>query len=546
MTSQFSRILIRLGALLVLVIAAIITLTWYLGSEDLAPLPSAEASDSLKESTARLNAAFETSWKALELESAPQALDHTIARRLSLALTGAAPSLEELRRFEKLAEGGDPTQSWLNHLFADQRYTNYVAERFARAFVGVGPGPFIIYRRRRMVNWLSEQLAMNRPYDELVSDLIASEGTWTTNPETNFITVSVIQDGDNKGPDEVKLAARTSRAFLGISLDCVQCHDDKFGDRWKQEDFHELAAFYGQADMTISGVREKSEKNYETAYKGKKDPSVVEPGVPFSEELKPEDGSRRKQLAEWITNGNNRAFARATVNRAWALLFGRPLVDPVDDIPLEGPYPAGFETLTDEFVKSGHDFRYLLRLIAASAPFQRASDSGNPDKPVTVEQEAAWAAFPVTPLRPEQVAGSIIQSASFRALDGDAHIIDKLRRFGETNDFVKRYGDQGENEFQEESGTIPQRLLLMNGKLVGERTGENPVMNSSTRVAHYSSSEKQAVDAAFLALLTRLPTPEESDHFAASLEKKNPKAKARASADLYWALINSTEFSWNR
>lgn len=546
MTSPFSRILIRLGALLVLVIAAIVTLTWYLGSEELAPLPSAEASDPLKESTKRLNAAFESSWKELELETAPQALDHTLARRLSLALTGAAPSLEELRRFEKLTEDGDPTQSWLNHLFADQRYTNYVAERFARAFVGVGPGPFIIYRRRRMVNWLSEQLAMNRPYDELVSDLIASEGTWTTNPETNFITVSVIQDGDNKGPDEVKLAARTSRAFLGISLDCVQCHDDKFGDRWKQEDFHQLAAFYGQADMTISGVREKPGKDYETAYKGKKDPSVVEPKVPFLEELKPEDGSRRNQLARWITDGNNRAFARATVNRAWALLFGRPLVDPVDDIPLEGPYPAGFETLTDEFIESGHDFQYLLRLIAASAPFQRASDSGNPDKPVTVEQETAWAAFPVTPLRPEQVAGSIIQSASFRALDGDAHIIDKLRRFGETNDFVKRYGDQGENEFQEESGTIPQRLLLMNGKLVGERTGENPVMNSSTRVAHYSSSEKQAVDAAFLALLTRHPTPEESTHFAASLEKKNPKAKARASADLYWALINSTEFSWNR
>lgn len=546
MISKSRRILIRLGALLVLVIGAIVSLTWYFGSQNLAPLPAAETSEPLAGSIARLNAAFETDWKSLDLKVSQQAPDHTVARRLSLALTGATPSLEEIRRFEKLAENGDPTQSWLNHLFEDQRYTNYVAERFARAFVGVGPGPFIIYRRRRMVNWLSDQLAINRPYNELVRDLIASEGTWTTNPETNFITVAVIQDGDNKGPDEVKLAARTSRAFLGISLDCVQCHDDKFGDRWKQEDFHQLAAFYAQADMTISGVREKSEKDYETAFKGKKDPSVVEPKVPFAQETMPETGSRREQLAQWITDGNNRAFARATVNRAWALLFGRPLVDPVDDIPLEGPYPAGFDVLTDEFIKSGHDFQYLLRLIAASAPFQRASDSGDPDNPVTTEQETAWSAFPVTPLRPEQVAGSIIQSASFRALDSDAHILDRFRRFSETNDFVKRYGDQGENEFQEESGTIPQRLLLMNGKLVGERTGENPIMNSSTRVAHYSSSEKQAVEAAFLALLTRLPTTEESEHFAASLEKKNPKAKARASADLYWALINSTEFSWNR
>jgi hypothetical protein len=546
MISKSRRILINLGALFVLMIGAIITLAWYFGQQELAPLSAAETSVSLNESVERLNAAFESSWKELDLDSAPAAPAHTVARRLSLALTGATPSLEEIRRFEKLSDEGDPTQSWLNHLFEDQRYNNYVAERFARAFVGVGPGPFIIYRRRRMVNWLSEQLAVNRPYDELVRDIIASEGTWTTNPETNFITAAVIQDGDNKGPDEVKLAARTSRAFLGISLDCVQCHDDKFGDRWKQEDFHQLAAFYAQADMTISGVREKSEKDYETAYKGVKEPSVVEPKVPFAEELKPEAGSRRKQLAEWITDGNNRAFARATVNRAWALLFGRPLVDPVDDIPLEGPYPTGLDVLTDEFIESGHDFQHLLRLIAASAPFQRASGSNDPDKPVTIEQEAAWAAFPVTPLRPEQVAGSIIQSASFRALDSDAHIIDKFRRFGETNDFVKRYGDQGENEFQEESGTIPQRLLLMNGKLVGERTGENPIMNSSTRVAHYSSSEKQAVKAAFLALLTRKPTAEESDHFAESLKKKNPKAKARASADLYWALINSTEFSWNR
>lgn len=546
MISKPRRIFISLAALAVVAIGGTVALTWYFGSQELAPMPAAEVPQPLEESLTRVNAVFSSSWKDLKLDASPQALDHTVARRLSLALTGAPPSLEEIRRFEKLAKNGDPTQSWLNHLFEDQRYNNYVAERFARAFVGVGPGPFIIYRRRRMVNWLSEQLAVNRPYDELVRDLISSEGTWTTNPETNFITVAVIQDGENKGPDEVKLAARTSRAFLGISLDCVQCHDDKFGDRWKQEDFHQLAAFFAQAEMSVSGVREKEENEYETAYRGKKESSTVEPLVPFSAELKPEGGSRRDQLAQWVTHANNQAFARAAVNRTWAILFGRPLVDPVDDIPLEGPFPPGMEILAEEFIKSGHDFRFLVRLIAASEPFQLASHSGDSLKPVTAEQETAWAAFPVTPLRPEQVAGSIIQSASFKALDSDAHIVDKLRRFGETNDFVKRYGDQGENEFQEGSGTIPQRLLLMNGKLVGERTGENPIMNSSTRVARYSSSEKQAIEAAFLALLTRKPTPEELAYFEKSLIDKKQKPRDQASADMYWALINSTEFSWNR
>ena len=188
----------------------------------------------------------------------------------------------------------------------------------------------------------------------------------------------------------------------------------------------------------------------------------------------------------------------------------------------------------------------LIRVIAGSDPFRRESRSVDPDKPVTAEQESTWAAFPVTPLRPEQVAGSVIQASTLQALDGSTHIMQKLRRYGETRDFVKRYGDRGEDEFAEESGTIPQRLLLMNGKLVNERTKPNPVMNSSTRLAHYAPSNAKTLDAAFLALLSRYPTDPEREHFTRLLEGKEKKARERAMADLYWSLINSTEFSWNR
>jgi len=165
---------------------------------------------------------------------------------------------------------------------------------------------------------------------------------------------------------------------------------------------------------------------------------------------------------------------------------------------------------------------------------------------VTLEQEDAWAAFPITPLRPEQVAGSIIQASSLQAIDQDAHIINKLRRFGETQGFVKRYGDQGENEFADEAGTIPQRLLLMNGKLVSERTKPNPIMNSSTRLAHYAADEEQAIDAAFLAILTRHPNSVEKEHFLSLLKETYNKDREHAMEDIFWALINSTEFSWNR
>ena len=516
MKSFLIRTLPRLLSLIFIMVALGTLLLRYFEGQKITPLSPSKVAGGISGDVAKVNAAFQQSWNSAGLLPTAEADRYTLARRLSLALTGAPPSLEEIRQLELLAPDADPVQAWLDHLFADRRYADYVAERFARAFVGVETGPFLVYRRRRLVNWLGDQLAMNRHYDELVRSLIAAEGLWTSRPETNFITVSVVQGGKNEGPDEMKLAARTSRAFLGFSLDCVQCHDDKFGNRWKQKDFHQLAAYFAQADMTITGVREERSKEYETRYLGKTEASEVVPHVPFSPELIPDKGSRRERLAHWVTDPHNVAFARATVNRTWAILFGRPLIDPVDDIPLDGPFPAGMEELARGFIESHYDLQRLIRVIAASAPFQVDSRAENPDKPVTAAQEVAWAAFPITPLRPEQVAGSIIQASVLQALDSNTHVIQKMRRFGETQDFVKRYGDPGEDEFDEKSGTIPQRLLLMNGKLVEERTKQDPIINSSTRLANHAPSDDAILDAAFLAVLTRYPLPEERTHFTHS------------------------------
>jgi hypothetical protein len=538
-----TRTLPRLAAMIAIMIGLGVMMLRSLDKPPVTPLaPSAQ--EDLSDEIARVNAAFARAREAAAVSPVAEADALTLARRLSLALTGAPPSLEEIRRLEALPAGADAVQAWLDHLFADRRYADYLAERFARAFVGVETGPFLVYRRRRLVTWLGDEIAANRPYDELVRKLISAEGLWTSHPETNFITVSVMEGGG--GPDETKLAARTARAFLGVSLDCMQCHDDKFSDRWKQRDFHQLAAYFARADTSITGVREKRSKEYETRYLGEKAERQVAPQVPFSPELFAEGGSRREQLARWVTHPGNTAFARVTVNRTWAILFGRPLSEPVDDIPLEGPYPAGLDELATGFIASGYDMQRLIRVIAGSDPFRRESRSADPDKPVTPEQESTWAAFPLTPLRPEQVAGSIIQSSTLEALDASTHIIHKLRRFGETQDFVKRYGDRGEDEFAGESGTIPQRLLLMNGKLVDERTQPNPIMNSSTRLAHYAPSDEATLDAAFLAVLSRYPTDPERGHFSPLLDGQTNKSRERTMADLYWSLINSTEFSWNR
>ncbi len=545
MKSFLTRTVPRVFALGVILVLLGWLLDGFLSRQKLQPLTSSKAPKHVSSGIDRANATFFQEWEISGISPTPAADRHTLARRLSLALTGSPPSLEEIRRLEALPAGADPVQSWLDYLFSDRRYADYMAERFARAFVGVETGPFLVYRRRRLVTWLADELAANRKYDELVHSLIAAEGLWTSHPETNFLTVTLVQ-GTKEGPDDAKLAARTSRTFLGISLDCVQCHDDKFSDQWKQEDFHQFAAWFTQAQMTLTGVREQKSREYETRYLGDTDSTNVSPKVPYAPELLGNGGSRREQLADWVTNPGNTAFARAAVNRVWAMIFGRPLVDPVDDIPLTGPYPPGLEELATLFTTNDYDLQYLIRVIAGSAPFLRDSRSAEPEKPVTEAQEQAWACFPVTPLRPEQIAGSIIQGSTLQSLDSTTHIFQKFRRFGETNDFVKRYGDPGEDEFAEESGTIPQRLLLMNGKLVRERIEPNSIMNSSTRIARYSSGDNEAIETAFLAVLSRRTDETERTHFSTLLADSTGKSRETALTDLYWALINSTEFSWNR
>jgi hypothetical protein len=497
--------------------------------------------DAMNAVVAKVDAAFAAERNAKQLAPMPRAPDLQLARRLSLGLSGTLPSLQELREFEAMPEE-QRVQWWLSNLFEDRRYSDYTAERLARATVGVEEGPFLIYRRRRYVDWLSDQIQQNEPYDHIARSLINAEGIWTTRPEVNFVTVTVDQNNDKEGPDQVKLAARLTRAFMGVRIDCMQCHDDMFGDRWKQQDFHQLAAFFAEADMTISGVRDQ-EKSYEYEYSKRKGPEEVPPIVPFHAEFLPEDGSLRERLAVWATHPENRPFARTAVNRVWAMLFGRPLVSPIDDIPLDGNVPAAMDILADDFVANNYDVQRLTRIIVATETFQRDS-RGSGETPTEAHDET-YASFALTRLRPDQVAGSILQAASLKTVDAESHIITRFARFTAQSEFVKRYGDAGEDEFGALGGTIPQRLLMMNGKLVDERLGDNLFFNAATQIASVAPDDESAVEIAYLATLTRRPTAAESAHFVAQLEGTKKQQRMRAVQDMCWSLINSTEFAWN-
>ena len=523
--------------------------------DDLTEIPD------LAQPVARLNAWFQNRWRDEQVVPAGPVDELTLFRRLSLALFGAVPSLEEIRTFEQDQQPNRP-QRWLTMMLKDARFSDYFADRLARSLVGVEQGPFIIFRRDRLRDWLAEQLQQDASWSQMTRELIAAEGLWTDRPAANFITIARME---NEELDENKLAGRTVRTFLGQRMDCAQCHDHPFDEHWKQRDFEGLAAWYCQADVSLAGVsdspldKEKQPVVYQVTPPGREtaDARVVPPSVPFHQEWVPESGSLRQRLANWITHPDNQRFERAIANRIWGLMFGRPWHTPVDDLP--HPDPAAedaLDILGQEFRQHGERLSVLIFMIAMSEPFQRSSASPVESDADYHRQAEAWAVFPLVRLRPEQVIGSLFQAGRIRRVHQDSHPLIRLQKLTFENDFVQEYGDAGEDELTPQAGTISQTLLKMNGRFSRELSKVD-LLTGPSEILNLSPDDRSLIDNAFLMCLTRRPSADEQNAFLSQLRGMHhpdnstavapltDQQRAEVVEDLFWALFNSPEFAWN-
>lgn len=513
--------------------------------------------ESLTEPLKAIDRAFENAWHEKGIQPTNEADWLLVMRRLSLALTGMPPSLEQIRWAEQIP-AAERLETYLTHLLQNEPTHDYVAERLTRSWVGAEDGPFIVFRRERFEDWLSKRLAENRRYDVIVREMLTARGLWTDHGPVNFFSAQADQDRENQ-IDLVRLTGRISRNFLGMRVDCLQCHDDftgtaSFGDPGEsregvQTDFHGLASFFGQLRLTATGLHDRLDApTYEVELLGDKQPTPIPPAVPYGSQWregelgksKTDSEPLRRQFTGWLTSSENRPFARAFVNRMWGVLLGRPLIEPIDNIPLHGPFPPGLEALTDDFVANGYDIRRLISLIVHSRPF--SLDSRGPHE-LTRKHEEWWAAFPMTKLRPEQMAGTISQAASLIALDDSTHIITQLVRFGEENDFLTRYGDLGDQEFEQDGETVSQRLMLLNGEMASQRLhGQDGLpFNSIVQVDRLAKSPEQIVELLYLIVLTRKPTRRELEAIAPEIA---PDRRAGIE-DLLAVLVNSSEALWN-
>jgi hypothetical protein len=524
-----------------------------------APAASREAAAAL---TARIDSTLDALWRARGLTPSPEVDDLAFARRLWLDLLGTVPSLEELRALEARPAAG--RRAWLiDRALADPRFAGATAEQLARIIVGANAKPDdLLYRRRRLVDWLTRQVAARRPWDALVRDLLTAQGLSTDTPAVNFV---VSQDRD-----PLKLAARSARAFLGVRIDCAQCHDHPFAD-WRQDDFEGLAAFFARLQRGSPAVRDGAAGELELdprrgaaptpnmgapamAMGGSPGKRVVAPAVPYDPALLPPidagPGGRRRALAAWVTDPRNRSFSRAFANRLWAWLLGRGLVDPTDALDTGTPWsPELLDLLERDVVEGGFDLEREVRAIVSSRAYARSS--ALPERPGVDEaaQVEACATYPVRPLRGDALARVVYQATSLWTWDDRRALLLRFARFAQVSDFTRRHGGDPDAE-EEEEETLLQRLLLLNGKLVADRTKADDLFGPTMRLPLLAPSDAAAVDAAFLMALARRPAPAEAAPWverlaAAAKEEKANEARAKVMSDLEWALLNTTELATN-
>ncbi len=538
--------------------------------EDLTGTPAAVVPEQQVDAAVkRLNEQFQQQWQSEKVDVVNTVDDLAVFRRLSLAMFGTVPSLEDIRAFEA-DQQPSKIDRWVVTMLKDSRFNDYFAERLARSLVGVEDGPFVIFRRDRMTAWLAEQLRKDASWSDVTKELIAAEGLWTDRPAANFITVARMEDEDI---DENKLAGRTVRTFLGQRIDCAQCHDHPFDPAWKQKDFEGLAAFYCQATVTLGGVadfakgKDKQDVVYKVVDPGAEEGRVVAEAVPFHSEWLPADGGLRHRLAEWVTHKENRRFERAIANRVWGFMTGKPLLEPVDDLPhpVDGEKDA-LDILGQEFRARGDRLSVLIRMIALSDVYRLSSETSADTEENYTKQVQAWSVFPLVRMRPEQVISSLFQAGHIRTIDQNSNPFVRVTKFGNENDFIREYGDLGDDELLQQVGTIPQALLRMNGRFTAELSKVD-MLSAPSEIIQFSPDNAAIVDNCFLTCLSRHPSYDERQYFLSLLDstieaaagkpksnsdvaeadaaEKPKRTRAQVVEDLVWTLFNSPEFSWN-
>jgi hypothetical protein len=486
--------------------------------------------------------------KQMEILPSDLSTDEQFLRRVYYDVIGLPPTPEEIRAF--LADtAADKRAKAINALLERPEHAEFWALKWGDLF----KLRFDLLRDKGtwgMYRWIRDSIAANKPFDCFVREVVAAEGSCAENPPANFWRVF-------QNPDDASEAV--VQIFLGIRLMCAKCHDHPF-EKWVQKDYFGMAAFFSQVRNKPGGRREDVVIFRADAVANARHPNTGETlnpkfldgaSLPISAE---QDG--REILADWMTRKDNPFLARATVNRLWSHLFGKGIIDPVDDIrssnpPVNGPL---LDALAKHFLEHNFDVRHILRTMLNSRTYHLAAKANrfNSDDKVNFSH-----ALPRR-LSAEQLLDTLSQATGiregFRSRYGEQTVAQPAGglRAGQlpdrmlTADMLDLFGrPRGESTCaceRHEEASMTQALHLINGKSLANRLA-NPGGRLSKVLAIPKVTDQQIIEELYLTVLCRLPRPEElelvSKHFATSGDR--PKA----AQDAMWVLFNTKEFLFN-
>jgi len=458
--------------------------------------------------------------------------DATFLRRVSLDLLGTLPTVDEAQSF---LDDPNPRQRerWVDHLLTREEYADFWSLKWAdillvdREKLG-DRGAFEFHR------WLRGQFVRNRPYDAWVRELLTATGD-----SAKFGPVNFFRSADT--PDA--LARTVSQAFLGVRVECAQCHHHPF-EKWSQEDYYSLAAFFQGLELRPLG-----KDRVLVLHPGYRDLTIPQTttvvtahalDAPVSDQLK--TGDPRRVLADWLTAKENPWFARLAVNRLWKHFLGRGLVEAEDDLRSTNPPTNGplLDYLAAELVQSGFDLKHVMRLILNSRVYQLSSEPTENNQ----DDEQNFSHHVIRRQSAEVLLDSISQVTgvpeSFPGRTEGTRAIalwnNRLPSY-----FLEIFGRPERNTPCEcgrsSDPTMAQALHLMNAPEV-----EAKIAHPQGRVARLIEAGKtpaEIVDELTLAALGRLPDARQKMVAGRLFDAASPR---EAAEDYLWTLLNSYDF----
>jgi hypothetical protein len=487
----------------------------------------------------KVNRQLDEFWAKNKVHPSETASDAEFLRRASLDIVGQIPFTSEVRDF---LDSKDPQKraKKIDELLNRPAFINHFTTTLRREWVPqTFENPQLEFVGFQFEGWVREKLKKQTSMDQMVRELLTAPTLFARGRPVNDFNENASPTAFNQAnefkPENV--AAAASRLFMGVKLECCQCHNHPFNS-YKREQFWEQAAFFAEVQPTIANI---SDVTLKREIKIPESPTVVQ--AKFFDGKNPQwndSVSPRETYVNWLVSDNNPFFARNMVNRMWSHFFGLGFIEPIDEPGAENPpmIPAVEEELVQAFIASKYDMRFLMKAIARSKVYSLSSKMTHKSQ----ENPRLFARMNLKGLSAEQVFDSLAVATGYSdsILQGR-----RFNNFGTTRgEFLTKFSTTEKRIEQQTS--ILQALTLMNGKFINDQTHLERSQTLAIVIDAPFLKADAKLETLFIAALSRKPTKEEMEKFSSYVERGGATDdKKKALADVFWSLLNSTEFILN-